>query len=149
MKQLQFITRIKGIKKRRDFLILQALAIGEKQTSVAEEFVLHKSVISRIAKRNLELLNELTLRAELATKAGRLRIAFNEIRGKVGQSKKDLLDWLEYIHKELESEKGTVINNQVFNRPNDGHLFSKEDREFQAKIMQDLAKRFEKPSIEN
>jgi len=139
MKHLQILDRVKGIKRMRDFLILQALAEGEKQVDVAQKFKLHKSVISRIAKRNSELLDELTFKEELSAKAGRLRIAFKEIKSKVGESKKDLLDWLDYVRKEMEGDKGMVITNQIINKK-DGEMFTGEDREFQEKIRQDLIK---------
>jgi len=116
MKPLQVLDEVKGIKKRRDFLILQELAEGARQVEVAERFGLHKSVISRIAKKNRALLDDATLKAELSKKAGRLRIAYQEIRRKRGSSKKDLLEWLEYVRRELAEERGNASHNRTRNR---------------------------------
>ncbi len=105
MKQTKLLNDVKGIKKSRNLLILSALSEGGQQVAVAKQFNLNKSTISRIASKNKELLDHLTFNASFASKAGRLRIAFQEIQRKIGTSKKDLIDCLEYVRKEIEGDK--------------------------------------------
>ncbi|MBW2044318.1 MAG: helix-turn-helix domain-containing protein [Deltaproteobacteria bacterium] len=138
MKQLELLSRVKGVKKRRDLLILLALAEGAKQTEVAQTCGLNKSTISRIQNRNKELLDELTLKANLATKAGRLRRAYREINKKT-DSKKDLLDWLEYVRKEIEGDKSTVISNTIINKTErEREIVDREAERFREKLRAEI-----------
>lgn len=105
----ELFKQVRGIKKGRDLLILLGIASGLLQQEMADKFKLAKSNISRIVRNNFDLLNKLTISSELAQKAGRLRYAFKVIQQrekiKEGYSKKDTLDWLEYIRKEIEGDK--------------------------------------------
>lgn len=103
---------VTGYNKERDLLILYGLASGLTQQEVGDKVQIHRSVVSKIASHNFDLLNKITMQAELAKKAGRLRFAFRVLqkRDRVteGDSKKDSLDWLDYIRKEIEGDKTAV-----------------------------------------
>lgn len=121
------IDRVRGRKKKLYLSILLLLAEGFTQEKVSEIIRLTQSRISVIAKYNRELLDALTLKSEMAVKGGRLRKAFRIVQGKRERSDKDLLDWLEYIRKEVEGEKALIDNSQnltlqVVNFTNNGHL---------------------------
>jgi len=104
------VERIEGRKKERNYFILQALAKGytQKQVSdiLAEQNIkLSQNRISEIASENQELLDELTFKNDFAVKAGRIRIASRILQKKLSkkeESKKDILDWLEYLRREEE-----------------------------------------------
>lgn len=104
-------SRVFGNHKQRDLWILQRLGEGYTQQEVLalleEESAekLTKGRISQIVEVNREFLDEITHKMELAVKAGRLRKAFQLIR-KMENSKKDPLDILEYIRKEMQEEGG-------------------------------------------
>jgi len=113
-KESKEIGRVFGYNKERDFFILQALAEGytlkEILDFIAEQFPTKKlkseGRISQIKEDNRELLDELTFKSEFATKAGRIRLANRILKKKGDVSKKDTLDWAEFIHKEMEEEGG-------------------------------------------
>jgi len=107
-KIVNFRNKVRGRKKVTYLLILLALAEGNHANKVADAFHYSEGNISKIAKANKELLDELTLQADLSNKAGRLRKAY-QIINKKNDSKKDLLDWLDYVRKEqIDSEKAST-----------------------------------------
>jgi len=122
-KESKEIRRVFGYNKERDLFILKCLANGytlqETLDFVAEQFPNKKleseGRISQIKEDNRELLDELTFKADLSTKAGRLRQAMKYMRGK-DRSKKDGIDILEYIHKELQESEGNIPPIIVFER---------------------------------
>jgi hypothetical protein len=103
---IKLLDRIVGTKKELYLAILQRLAEGFTEEQIGAMFNLVKSRISQIYKANKELCDELTLNADLAKQAGRLRFAFRNVHRKEGKSIKDQLEWLEYIRKEIVGEKG-------------------------------------------
>ena len=121
-KESKEIRRVFGYNKERDLFILKCLANGytlqETLDFVAEQFPNKKleseGRISQIKEDNRELLDELTFKADLSTKAGRLRQAMKYMRGK-DRSKKDGIDILEYIRKE-QLEEGNIPAIIVFER---------------------------------
>ena len=114
--------RIVGYNKARDVIILKYLAEGNTQdevVSILKEYdppiEISRNRISVIKTQNLNLLNELTLKAPLSSKAGRLRRAMIVAKNKM-TSKKDIIDILDYMRKEEQGEvRGptviTIINN--------------------------------------
>ena len=122
-KESKEIRRVFGYNKERDLFILKCLANGytlqETLDFVATQFPTKKleseGRISQIKEDNRELLDELTFKADLSTKAGRLRQAMKYMRGK-DRSKKDGIDILEYIHKELQESEGNIPPIIVFER---------------------------------
>jgi hypothetical protein len=98
-----FLEEVQGIHKRRDLLILEKLAEGTIQVEVAKDFNLRQARVSCIAINNRALLDKLTFSTKFATKAGRLRLAFRCLQGRTS-SKKDTIEILEYLRKELEGD---------------------------------------------
>lgn len=93
-------------KQRRD--AAELLAMGLTNAEVAQRVGVTERNIYRW-KKHPEFLSEvdhLTLSTYLAQKAERLRVAYRVIEQKAQQaSRKDLLDWLEYVRQELEGTK--------------------------------------------
>ena len=112
--KIQLLERVFGSNKERDFFILQALADGYNRSDTVKlvnnqfpnSMLTDSSRVSQIAKANRELLDELTFKSEFAMKAGRIRLANRILKKKGDVSKKDTLDWVEFIHKEMEEEGG-------------------------------------------
>jgi len=98
-----FLEEVHGIHKKRDLFILERLAEGAIQAEVAKEFNLGQARVSCIAINNRALLDKLTFMTKFSTKAGRLRLAFRFLQGRVS-SKKDALEILDYIRKECEGD---------------------------------------------
>lgn len=121
------LDRIKGRKKKMYLSILELLAGGntEEETGLIISKVFHchltQGRIAQIKKSNQITLDELTLQSELATKSGRLRYAFRKLKKKdINGSKKDSLDWLDYLRKEVEGDSLKVKgNNFVSGNPID------------------------------
>lgn len=97
------LEEVHGTHKERDLFILERLAEGATQAEIAKEFGLCQSRIAYIAINNRILLDKLTFMTKFATKAGRLRLAFRFLQGRVS-SKKDALEILDYIRKECEGD---------------------------------------------
>ena len=57
------------------------------------------------------MVDEITVKSELATVGGRLRVAYRVAQGRmlnsIPKSDKDLLDWLKYIQTEMEPTQAT------------------------------------------
>lgn len=102
-KNPQFLEEVQGTNKRRDLYILELLADGALQVEVAKELGLDKSRIAQIASINKTFLDKLTFQSRFATKAGRLRLAFRFLAEKAS-SKKDPIEILDYIRKEIEGD---------------------------------------------
>ena len=121
--KIQFLERVFGYNKERDLCVLQALADGYNRSDTVKlvnnqfpnSMLTDSSRVSQIAKANRELLDELTLKSEFAMKAGRIRLANRILKKKGDVSKKDTLDWAEFIRKELEGE-GNIPAVIVFER---------------------------------
>ena len=97
------LEEVYGNHKKRDLVILEKIAEGVLQAEVAKEFHLGQGRVSRIAINNRALLDRLTFMTKFSTKAGRLRLAFRFLQGRVS-SKKDALEILDYIRKECEGD---------------------------------------------
>jgi hypothetical protein len=106
---IQLLDRVIGEKKERDLAVLQMIAEGYTGDEIGFLFKLVKSRISQIHKANKQLCDELTLTAELATKAGRLRKAFRVLRRKGDHTLSDSLDWIKFVRTEIEGEKGIDV----------------------------------------
>lgn len=106
------LEEVQGIHKKRDLFILERLAEGAIQSEVAKEFNLCQGRVSCIAINNRVLLDKLTFMTKFSTKAGRLRLAFRFLQGRIS-SKKDALEILDYIRKECE---GDVLFKQQINQ---------------------------------
>ena len=110
-----FLEKVQGRKKERNYYILQMLANGFTQPEViaviSKIFHCHltQARVSQIEVSNREVLDELTLTADLATKAGRIRKALKVINHKGERSMSDLLDWMKYLRVEVEGEKGIDV----------------------------------------
>jgi hypothetical protein len=104
--------RVIGDKKDMYLGILQCLAGGLTGVQTAKLFNLTTGRISQIYKANKQLCDELTLIAELGLKAGRLRYAYRALLKKDGKSKRDPLDWLEFVRKEIEGDKPLIDASQ-------------------------------------
>lgn len=107
-KDIKLLDRVISSNKARDFLILQQLAEGFTEEEVAKNFNLTEGRISQILKPNKALRDELTMRSELAEKAGRIRYAYKQLRKKKDRSHKDSLDWLQYVKSEIVGDKPLV-----------------------------------------
>jgi hypothetical protein len=97
------IEEVFGSHKARDLYVLERLAEGARQVDVANEVKLRQARISVIAINNRVLLDKLTFNSKFSTKAGRLRLAFRCLQGRVS-SKKDTIEILDYIRKEMEGD---------------------------------------------
>lgn len=106
------LEEVYGTHKKRDLFIIERLAEGATQSELSKEFNLCQSRIAYIAINNKTLLDKLTFMTKFATKAGRLRLAFRFLQGRVS-SKKDALEILDYIRKECE---GDVLFKQQINQ---------------------------------
>lgn len=136
---IKLLDRVIGDKKEFYLNILQMIANGFTEEETGYMFRITKGRVSQIYKANKELCDELTLRADFAKQAGRLRFAFRNVRRKEGCSVKDPLDWLEYIRKELVGEKDTNIKIGIgvnVNANGNGAI----DRELQTKLRTDFLK---------
>ena len=109
-KDIELIDRVISSKKARDLAIIKAYAEGLTEKEVGACFNLDYSTISKILKPNRALCDEITISLANKKKARRLRVADRHIRRKDGNSRKDLLDWLEYERKEIEGDKNTNIS---------------------------------------
>ena len=117
--EIKVLEQIQGEKKEMYLDILKHLAMGLTELQVGTLFNLSESRISQIYTANRKICDELTMDADLAKKAGRLRYAFRQLNKKgESRSRKDSLDWLEYIRKELEGDKvkleGSPVNVNVY-----------------------------------
>lgn len=105
---IKLLDRIIGTKKELYLSILKALALGLTEEKTGELFRITKGRVSQIFKANKGVCDELTMQAELATKAGRLRLAYRLTDYKNCNTKKDPIDCLEYIRKEIEGDKPLI-----------------------------------------
>ena len=106
------LEEVYGTHKKRDLFILERLAEGATQQELSKEFNLCQTRISYIAINNRILLDKITFLTKFSSKAGRLRLAFRFLHGRVS-SKKDALEILDYIRKECE---GDVLFKQQINQ---------------------------------
>jgi transposase-like protein len=86
----------------------ELLAAGHRIADVARILGISERVIYKWKKSPdfLSEIDHLTLTTHLAQKAERLRFAYRMVADKAQkESRKDLLDWLEYIRNELEGSK--------------------------------------------
>lgn len=136
------LEEVHGIHKKRDLFILERLAEGTVQTELAKEFNLCQSRIAEIAANNKTLLDKLTFMTKFATKAGRLRLAFRFLQGRVS-SKKDALEILDYIRKECEGDAQFKLQLNQFINVSDADLDSiiaqglQEATEVKAEVVED------------
>lgn len=100
---INFLEEVHGTNKARDLYILERLSEGALQEDVAKEVQVVRTRISQIANENRTLLDRLTFVAKFSTKAGRLRLAFRCLQGRIS-SKKDTIEILDYIRKEMEGD---------------------------------------------
>ena len=122
-KKIQLLERVFGYNKERDLYVLQALADGYNRSDTVKlvnnqfpnSMLTDSSRVSQIAKANRELLDELTFKSEFAMKAGRIRLANRILKKKGDVSKKDTLDWAEFIRREQEGE-GNIPAIIIFER---------------------------------
>jgi len=128
------LEEVYGNHKKRDLVILEKLAEGVIQAEISREFHLGQGRVSRIAINNRALLDKLTFMAKFSTKAGRLRLAFKFLQGRVS-SKKDALEILDYIRKECE---GDVQFKQQINQ-----FISLSDQDLDSIINKELGKAVE------
>ena len=119
----QLLEEVFGTHKARDLYVLERLAEGAIQRELAEELNLRQSRIARIAANNRTLLDKLTFLSRFSTKAGRLRLAFRFLQGRVS-SKKDALEILDYIRKECEGDVQFKQQINAFINVNDAQLDS-------------------------
>jgi hypothetical protein len=133
--EVNFLDRIVGRKKKMYLIILQFIAEGftEEETAVIVSKIfnchLTDTRINQIKKMNRQLLDELTMQTELATKAGRIRTALRVIKKKRNYSLEDVLDWMKYLRIEIEGEKGTEVKVGIGVNVNGNGHFTGEDAE--------------------
>lgn len=99
----QLLEEVYGSNKSRDMYILERLAEGILGIDIAQEVGLDNSRITQIARDNRTLLDKLTFTTRFSSKAGRLRLAFKCLQGRIS-SKKDTIEILDYVRKELEGD---------------------------------------------
>lgn len=100
------LSHFRWSKKRR--LAAELLAAGFTNAETAQRVGVSERTIYRwkCYPDFLTEVDHLTLNTHLAQKAERLRLAYRIIADKAKQaSRKDLLDWLEYLRQELEGTK--------------------------------------------
>ena len=97
------LDRIVGTNKKSDLFVLQQLIEGYTHREISRHLRITRSRVTQIADSNRDLLDELTLKATLAIKAGHIRKAIRFLRGK-DKSKKDPIDILDYMRKEMRDE---------------------------------------------
>ena len=98
-----YLEEVQGKNKARDLYVLERLADGGLQHEVAKEVNLNRTRVTQIAIANRSLLDKLTFTTKFATKAGRLRLAFRCLQGRIS-SKKDTIEILDYIRKEMDGD---------------------------------------------
>ena len=103
IQNINTLEQVYGTHKERDLFILERLAEGATQAEIAKEFGLCQSRIAYIVINNRTLLDKLSFMTKFASKAGRLRLAFRCLQGRIS-SKKDTIEILDYIRKELEGD---------------------------------------------
>lgn len=127
---IKLLDRVIGEKKELYLAILQHIAEGFTHEEVGLMVNLTRSRISQIYGANKQLCDELTFKAELATKAGRVRKIMRVINRKGDRSLSDVLDWMKLLRTELEGEKGINLSiNTTANANVNNNILNLSDKE--------------------